>query len=117
MSAAQNLMNVSSVATSTWVTRRDVNSAGEKVVVRFETSTGKITTQAAEVGVRRRSWREEERSKNATPTPKMVQAPLLAVVVTGKRLKPGQFSSVLVLQKMKTTTGDRSVEFPRHFLR
>lgn len=99
-------MNVSSVATSIWVTRRDVNSAGGKAVVRFGTSTGKITTRAAEVGARKRSRREEERSKNATSTHKMVQAPLLVAVESGKRPKSDQLSSVVVPRKMKVITRD-----------
>ena len=117
MSVAQNSMNVSSVATLIWVTRRDVNLAGGRAVVRFGTSIGKITTRAAEVGVHKPRWREEERSKNATSTHKMVQAPLLVVVESGKKLKSGQLSSVLVPQKMKGTIRDLYVECFRHFLR
>ena len=94
-------MNVSSVATSTLATRKDVNSGEERVVVKFETSTGKTMTLAAEAGVHRRSWREEERSKKPTSMYQMVLAPLLVEVENGKKPKSGKLSSVLVLRTMK----------------
>ena len=106
MLVAQSSMNVSSVATSIWVTKRVVNSVEERAADKFETNTGKITILAGGAGVHRHSWREGEKSRNATSMYKMVQAPLLEVAVNGKKLRPGQVSNVLARQTMKGITQD-----------
>jgi len=91
----------------TWAIRRAGNSDGGRVVVRYETSTGRITIQDEVDGVhRRRGLRlsAEEKSKNGTRMHRKGLVLLLEEVVTGKKLKQWILrGNVGGLQKMKVT--------------
>jgi hypothetical protein len=74
----------------TWAIRRAGNLDGGRVVVRYETSTARITIQDEVDGVhKRRGLRPsaEEKWRNGTRMHKKDLVLLLAEAVTGKKLK------------------------------